>query len=961
LVRISDAGTELSNKLAIAAGEIGGINNGFDRLVKIANDARAPLGALGTLFQRGAIAAKELGATQGDLFNFVDTVAKGLAIQGGAANTARGALIQLSQSLGSGIVRAEEFNSVLEGAFPIALAAARGLDAAGGSVAKLRTLVISGKVASDDFFRAILSQQAELTELFERSTPTIGQAFTVLRNNLTQSARDFNEATGAATAFAILVLAVSKNLDVLSDALIAVAIGSFAIAAGKAIFVLQAFVAQSVALQLALGATSTAAAASAVGFITLQRALLGIQAVIIANPFLALATVIGIIAAGLIVFRSTAKTTELAIESLNDDVVEIQRAFVAAKGEIESITEELDGLSKTAIITRQALLQDGVGSALQELAAEAGQTVAAMRELGGATQEQLEQFALLAAQAIKGEVSLKDLRAAADDVGAGAEVMRPFVLELIASIDAADKSAKALERNAAILRLLEGNASAADRALLGLAGAAGSVAQAAATASSAIAQLNTFIPSLAKAAETQEKLNEAQRIFEKGREAITSKIGNGLSLAQGTEQLKALGTAYRLARAEIDGSADALRDASGELATFSERAAVAGLSGLERSIATETQRYEELRSKLVEAGASQQMLNEAALAHQQIVDGIKSVEAAKPVRAARLPDPTAQDVVLSLTLEAKALKLASREREIYLDLLDAENFVKGGLSETEAERIEGMLRSNQLLRAQAQIFEEIRGPQEALRLQMEAINALFESGRITLEEYNEAMRGVAAASLAADESFSGGFKTSIQDAILSTREFGAAVGDVVVGGINKASDAIVEFARTGSINIKALFADIFAQLLKLAAQQLLLKLVGTLIGGGAGGGLGGLGGLGGIVGGLFGGGGGAFPANTGQLTGFQTGGSFSVGGSGGPDSQLVAFKASPNERVTVETPQQQANGGGGQTVVQSPPVNVAAVLSPSDIVGAFDNDEGETIVINMLERNASTVKSIVNG
>jgi tryptophan 2,3-dioxygenase len=44
---------------------------------------------------------------------------------------------------------------------------------------------------------------------------------------------------------------------------------------------------------------------------------------------------------------------------------------------------------------------------------------------------------------------------------------------------------------------------------------------------------------------------------------------------------------------------------------------------------------------------------------------------------------------------------------------------------------------------------------------------------------------------------------------------------------------------------------------------------------------------------------------------FAGGGSFQVGGSGGTDSQLVAFRATPNERVTIETPEQQRSGSGG--------------------------------------------------
>lgn len=52
----------------------------------------------------------------------------------------------------------------------------------------------------------------------------------------------------------------------------------------------------------------------------------------------------------------------------------------------------------------------------------------------------------------------------------------------------------------------------------------------------------------------------------------------------------------------------------------------------------------------------------------------------------------------------------------------------------------------------------------------------------------------------------------------------------------------------------------------------------------------------------------------GGLPGFATGGSFTVGGFGGQDSQLVAFRASPDERVTVEQPGQRA--AAQQPVIQ---------------------------------------------
>jgi len=50
---------------------------------------------------------------------------------------------------------------------------------------------------------------------------------------------------------------------------------------------------------------------------------------------------------------------------------------------------------------------------------------------------------------------------------------------------------------------------------------------------------------------------------------------------------------------------------------------------------------------------------------------------------------------------------------------------------------------------------------------------------------------------------------------------------------------------------------------------------------------------------------------------FASGGSFMVGGAGGTDSQPVNFWATPGERVTIETPGQQARGGVQVTIINN--------------------------------------------
>ena len=90
------------------------------------------------------------------------------------------------------------------------------------------------------------------------------------------------------------------------------------------------------------------------------------------------------------------------------------------------------------------------------------------------------------------------------------------------------------------------------------------------------------------------------------------------------------------------------------------------------------------------------------------------------------------------------------------------------------------------------------------------------------------------------------------------------------------------------LGIETNFADMIKRMIVRAA---VLKTLGAL------------GGAPGAVGSFFGG-----------FLGFQHGGSFEVGGAGGPDSQLVAFRATPGERVDV-TPQGMGTGQASQQVV----------------------------------------------
>lgn len=304
IIGMGNAFGELRNRVLLVSSGINEANKSLDRLFDIANKNHAPVQELASLFQKVSIASKELGASQEDLFKFTDVVAKGLAIQGGSANTASGALLQLSQAMGSGIVRAEEFNSILEGAFPIALAAAKGIDKAGGSVAKLRQLIADGQITSQEFFRGLLSQSDELEKQFAKMNPTIASAGIVLKNNFIKV---LGESEGIFGLLAVGILALADNLETLLNIGTAVGIGL-------------------------LVAFSPGILGVAIGYIT--TAVTALTVAIAANPIGALVVVVTAAISALVLFSDKISLSSEGIATLSDLISVFAEDIGAAFSEI---------------------------------------------------------------------------------------------------------------------------------------------------------------------------------------------------------------------------------------------------------------------------------------------------------------------------------------------------------------------------------------------------------------------------------------------------------------------------------------------------------------------------------------------------------------------------------------------------------------------------------------------------
>lgn len=214
--------TTFGNSLRVAglAGE--NLKGVQDKLYQAAIKNGVELEPLGQLYGRLSQSQKELGASQGQMIKFTEGITAALRVQGGPAEAASGALMQLSQALAGGVVRAEEFNSINEGARPILEAVAAGWKKQGMTVSGLRKVMLDGKLTSQEFFNAFLNGSQMLEEKAARAPLTVGQAMTNLHTALTRYVGETNEAYGVTDRITTAIKWLSENLGTVAKSIMVV-------------------------------------------------------------------------------------------------------------------------------------------------------------------------------------------------------------------------------------------------------------------------------------------------------------------------------------------------------------------------------------------------------------------------------------------------------------------------------------------------------------------------------------------------------------------------------------------------------------------------------------------------------------------------------------------------------------------------------------------------------------------
>lgn len=226
-----------ADELTMTNARLNMINDGLQTTAELEDKIyQAAMRSRGGFMETADTVAK-LGQRAGDIFKsndetiaFAETLNKMFVIAGASQAEMSSATLQLTQALGSGVLRGEEFNAVFEAAPNIMRAVA---DSMGVPIGKLRELAADGEISAQVVKNAIFKASADVNKQFESMQYTWGQVWTTIKNftikatrpilqaisNITQNERFIRFANGVGNAISKVSNIIQNMYKALSPVL----------------------------------------------------------------------------------------------------------------------------------------------------------------------------------------------------------------------------------------------------------------------------------------------------------------------------------------------------------------------------------------------------------------------------------------------------------------------------------------------------------------------------------------------------------------------------------------------------------------------------------------------------------------------------------------------------------------------------------------------------------------------
>ncbi len=209
-LKIADDYAVLQRRIRTATRDTGDYVAVSKELYEIAQRNGTALKDTVDIFQRLSLQAKALGASNDEVLRLTDTVQK-LGVIGGSSQAAMSAgLMQFSQAMASGTVRAEEINSIMENLPELAVRIEKGLKLLPGT---LKQAVNEGKVLSKEVFQAVLQMAPQVAQEFAQIPDDLARSGQMLQTSVSKLLDSLNKSYDVTQSISTVFRAISLSLD----------------------------------------------------------------------------------------------------------------------------------------------------------------------------------------------------------------------------------------------------------------------------------------------------------------------------------------------------------------------------------------------------------------------------------------------------------------------------------------------------------------------------------------------------------------------------------------------------------------------------------------------------------------------------------------------------------------------------------------------------------------------------
>jgi len=218
ILRLADAFTILQNKLKNVVDTEEQLLVLTNEIFEVSRRSRTSVLATAQAFQRFDLSLRKLGNSQEESLRLTETLNKLLLLSGATTQEQSSALLQLSQAFNEGRLRGQEFR-IISQTMPKVLDQIA--DSAGVTRGELKKMSADGRLTVEVLRDAISELADETDERFAKLTPTLGQAWTVLKDSAIRAFGEINKAFGITDGLSTGILSLADNLVIAGDYFVA--------------------------------------------------------------------------------------------------------------------------------------------------------------------------------------------------------------------------------------------------------------------------------------------------------------------------------------------------------------------------------------------------------------------------------------------------------------------------------------------------------------------------------------------------------------------------------------------------------------------------------------------------------------------------------------------------------------------------------------------------------------------